>query len=149
LRHLPNSEGIAFESDQQVFELTHRNLATLDQRIELVHGDYVRLLGERHVPEDRGIVAFVAPPWGTALDEVQGLDLCRTTPPINEVIEQIARQFPNHEMLFATQVYEKVGVPSLTEVQTKLDWTELRIYDINEKGRNHGILLGTKGWAPR
>jgi hypothetical protein len=149
LRHLPNSEGIAFESDQQVFELTHRNLAALDQRIELVHGDYVRLLGERHVPEDRGIVAFVAPPWGTALDEVQGLDLCRTTPPINEVIEQIARQFPNHEMLFATQVYEKVGVPSLTEVQTKLDWTELRIYDINEKGRNHGILLGTKGWAPR
>jgi hypothetical protein len=44
LRHLPNLEGIAFESDQQVFELTHHNLAALDQRIELVHGDYVRLL---------------------------------------------------------------------------------------------------------
>jgi hypothetical protein len=149
LRHLPNSEGIAFESDQQVFELTHRNLATLDQRIELVHGDYVRLLGERHVPEDRGIVAFVAPPWGTALDEVQGLDLRLTTPPISEVIEQIVHQFPKHNILLATQVYEKVSVPSLTEVQTKLDWTELRIYGINEKGRNHGILLGTKRWAPR
>jgi RNA cap guanine-N2 methyltransferase len=149
LRHLPNSEGIAFESDPQVFELTHRNLAALDQRIELVHGDYVRLLEERRVPEDRGIVAFVAPPWGTALDEVQGLDLCRTTPPINEVIEQIARQFPKHEMLFAAQVYEKVSAPSLTQVQTRLGWTELRIYDINEKGRNHGILLGTKRWAPR
>ena len=149
LRHLPNSEGIAFESDQQVFELTHRNLATLDQRIELVHGDYVRLLGEHHVPEDRGIVAFVAPPWGTALDEVQGLDLRLTTPPISEVIEQIVHQFPKHNIFLATQVYEKVGVPSLTEVQTKLDWTELRIYDINEKGRNHGILLGTKRWAPR
>ena len=149
LRHLPNSEGIAFESDQQVFELTHRNLATLDQRIELVNGDYLRLLEERCVPEDRGIVAFVAPPWGTALDEVQGLDLRLTTPPISEVIEQIVHQFPKHNILLATQVYEKVGVPSLTEVQTKLDWTELRIYDINEKGRNHGILLGTKRWAPR
>jgi RNA cap guanine-N2 methyltransferase len=149
LRHLPNSEGIAFESDPQVFELTHHNLAALDQRIELVHGDYVRLLEERRVPEDRGIIAFVAPPWGTALDEVQGLDLRRTTPPISEVIEQIVRQFPKHNILLATQVYEKVGVPSLTEVQTKLDWTELRIYSINEKGRNHGILLGTKGWAPR
>lgn len=149
LRQLPNSEGIAFESDPQVFELTHRNLAGLDQRIELVHGDYVRLLEERRVPEDRGIVAFVAPPWGTALDEVQGLDLRRTTPPISEVIDQIARQFPKHNILLATQVYEKVGIPSLTEVQTKLDWTELRIYDINEKGRNHGILLGTKRWAPR
>ena len=149
LRHLSNSEGIAFESDPQVFELTHRNLAALDQRIELVHGDYVRLLEQRHVLEDRGIVVFVAPPWGTALDEVQGLDLRLTTPPISEIIEQILHQFPKHNILLATQVYEKVGVPSLTEVQTKLDWTELRIYDINEKGRNHGVLLGTKGWAPR
>jgi len=149
LRHLPNSEGIAFESDQQVFELTHRNLAALYQRIELVHGDYVRLLGERYVPENRGIVAFIAPPWGTALDEVQGLDLRLTTPPISEVIEQIVHQFPMHNILLATQVYEKVSVPSLIEVQTKLDWTELRIYDINEKGRNHGILLGAKRWAPR
>jgi predicted RNA methylase len=149
LRHLPNSEGIAFESDPQVFELTHRNLAALDQRIELVRGDYVRLLEERRVPEDRSIVAFVAPPWGTALDEVQGLDLRRTTPPIADVIERIARQFPKHKMLFATQVYEKVSAPSLTQVQSRLDWTELRIYDIDEKGRNHGILLGTKGWAPR
>lgn len=41
LRHLPKSEGIAFESDPQVFELTHRNLAALGQRIELVHGDYI------------------------------------------------------------------------------------------------------------
>jgi precorrin-6B methylase 2 len=149
LRHLPNSEGIAFESDPRVFELTHRNLATLDQRIELVHGDYVRLLERRRVPEDRGIVAFVAPPWGTALDEVQGLDLRRTTPPISEVIEQIVRQFPKRNILLAAQVYEKVSAPSLTQVQTRLDWTELRIYDINEKGGNHGILLGTKGWAPR
>src|SRR5215471_18680561 len=60
LRHLPNSEGIAFESDLQVFEMTHRNLAVLGQRIELVHGDYVRLLEERRVQEDRGIVTFVA-----------------------------------------------------------------------------------------
>jgi hypothetical protein len=149
LRHLPNSEGIAFESDPQVFGLTHHNLAALDQRIELVHGDYVRLLEERRVPEDRGIIAFVAPPWGTALDEVQGLDLRRTTPPISEIIEQIVRQFPKHKMLFAMQVYEKVSATSLIEVQTRLDWTELRIYDINEKGRNHGILLGTKRWAPR
>jgi predicted RNA methylase len=149
LRHLPNSEGIAFESDPQVFELTRRNLAALDQEIELVHGDYVRLLEEHRVPEDRGIVAFVAPPWGTALDEREGLDLCRTTPPISEIIEQIARRFSKHNVLLATQVYEKVSGASLTQLQTRLDWTELRIYDIDEKGRNHGVLLGTKGWAPR
>jgi hypothetical protein len=145
LRHVPKSDGIAFESDLQVFELTRRNLAALDQKIELVHGDYSTLLQQRHVPEDRGVVAFVAPPWGTALDEVRGLDLSSTTPPITDVVERIAGQFSKHKILFATQVYEKVSALSLTQIQARFDWSELRIYDINDRGRNHGILLGTKG----
>src|SRR5579864_9464243 len=52
LRHLPNSEGIAFESDPQVFELTHRNLAMLGRRIELINGDYERLLEGYSFPQD-------------------------------------------------------------------------------------------------
>lgn len=148
LKSLPNSAGIAFESDMQVFELTHGNLAALDQKIELVHGDFSALLQQRHVPENQGIIAFVAPPWGTALDEVEGLDLGRTTPPVTDVVERIAGQFSKHKILFATQVYEKISTPSLTQIQARFDWSELRIYDINDKGRNHGLLLGTKGWAP-
>jgi hypothetical protein len=148
LRHLPNSEGIALESDPQVFELTRRNLMTLSQRIELVHGDFERLLPQLRVSEHRGVMAFVAPPWGTALNEVEGLDLRRTTPPIIQVIEQIMRQLQKHKILFATQVYEKVDPTSLGQIQRRLEWSELRIYDIDEAGRNHGILLGTSGWAP-
>src|ERR1700758_1715720 len=82
-RHLPNSEGIAFESDPQVFGLTHRNLVMLGQRIELVNGDYASL-EPCPVPENRGVVAFIAPPWGIGLDEAQGLDLSRTAPPISD-----------------------------------------------------------------
>jgi len=149
LRRLPNSEGIGFESDQHVFDLTRRNLAAIGQRIEVVHGDYVGLLQQLRVPVDRGIAAFIAPPWGSALDEVQGLDLCGTEPPIAEVIEQIMRQFSIYNVLFAVQVHEKVSTPSLGDVQKRLDWTDLRIYDICKKGWNHGILLGTKGWSPR
>jgi len=148
LRHLPDSEGIGFESDAKVFELTHRNLAALGQRIEVVNGDYARLLERYRLPKDRGIVAFLSPPWGTALDEVQGLDLNRTTPPISEVIEQVVRRFSEHKILFAIQVYEKVSAPSLNQIRTRLDWTELHIYDINERGRNTGVLLGSQGWKP-
>jgi hypothetical protein len=148
LRHLPNSEGIAFESDPQVFDLTHRNLAALGQRIGVVHGDYESLLEGYSFPEDRGIVTFVAPPWGSALDEVQGLDLSRTTPPMSEIVEQVVRRFSEQQILFAVQVYEKVSAPSLNQIRTQFEWSELCIYDINEKGRNHGILLGSKGWAP-
>lgn len=147
LRHLPGSEGIAFESDQQVFELTRRNLAALGQKIKLVQGDYEKLLGECSALEDQGVVAFVAPPWGTALDELDGLDLRRTTPPIGEVVERIAGQFSKQKLIFATQLYEKVNPASLIEIRNQFDWSELRIYDIDEKGRNHGILLGTKGWV--
>jgi RNA cap guanine-N2 methyltransferase len=148
LRHLPDSEGIGFESDAKVFELTHRNLAALGQRIEVVSGDYARLLERYRLPKDRGIVAFLSPPWGTALDEVQGLDLNRTTPPISEVIEQVVRRFSEHKILFGVQVYEKVSAPSLNQIRTRLDWTELHIYDINERGRNTGVLLGSQGWKP-
>jgi 16S rRNA G966 N2-methylase RsmD len=148
LRRLTDSEGIGFESDAKVFELTHRNLAALGQRIEVVHGDYATLLERYRFPEDRGIVAFVAPPWGTALDEVQGLHLNRTTPPISEIIDGLVCRFSKHKMLFAIQVYEKVSAPSLNQIRPMLDWNELRIYDINERGRNHGILLGSKSWIP-
>lgn len=148
LRHLPKSKGIAFESDPNVFELTRQNLAVLGHTIELLLGDYFSLVKQPRPPNDRGIVAFVAPPWGRALDEVHGLDLCNTLPPISAVIEHIAEQFPKTRLLFAIQVYEKVSPASTAEIQKLLDWTELHIYDINEKGRNHGILLGAKAWIP-
>jgi hypothetical protein len=80
---------------------------------------------------------------------VAGLDLRSTTPAITLVIEQIAQRFQKHKILFATQVYEKVNAASMTQIQSQLHWTKLSIYDINEAGRNHGILLGTKGWAPQ
>jgi hypothetical protein len=149
LRRLPTADGVAFESDPQVFELTLRNFAALGQNIELLQGDYARLLEDRRISADRVIAFFIAPPWGTALDEVQGLDLCGTTPPVTEIIDEIALQFATHTILFATQVYEKISASSLGQLQARLDWTELRVYDLNEKGRNHGILLGTKGWMPR
>src|SRR6201987_2873713 len=148
LRHLPNSEGIAFESDPQVFDLSHRNLAALGQKVEVVHGDYARQLERYRFSEDRCMGAFVPPPWGTALNEVQVLALNRTTPPISEVIEQVVRRFSEHKILFAIQVYEKVSAPSLNQIRTRLDWTELHIYDINERGRNTGVLLGSQGWKP-
>jgi hypothetical protein len=148
LRHLPNSEGIGFEADPRVFELTHRNLAALRRRIELVLGDYAELLEQCLVADDRGVVAFIAPPWGTALDEIEGLDLERTSPPISHIIEHLERRFSKHKMLFAIQVYEKLSAPSFNRIRAMLGWSEFRIYDINEKGSNHGILVGTIGWVP-
>lgn len=148
LKHVPNSEGIAFELDPQVYELSKRNILGLDKKIELTQGDYHSLLQGRRFAPDVGLIVFVAPPWGAALDEVVGLDLRRTTPPIADVIGHIGHTYADHKILFATQVYEKVNLDSLADLQENLDWSELRLYDINVEGRNHGIVLGTKGWKP-
>ena len=42
-------------------------------------------------------------------------------------------------MLLPISVYEKVDSTSLRDVQALLDWSELRVYDLNEAGKNHGI----------
>ena len=148
LRCVPNSLGIACESDRQVYELTKRNIAGLDRTIDLQHSDYQSLLADRHLPLDHGLIFFIAPPWGRALDEVAGLDLRRTTPPIIDIFGFIRTTYPIQRVLLVAQVYEKLNPTSLLEVQGLLDWSDLRIYDLNDAGKNHGILLGTNGWKP-
>jgi hypothetical protein len=86
LRSVPNSQGMACEFDSRVYELTKRNIAGLDRTIDLQHGDYQSLLADRHLPPDHVLIFFIAPPWGIALDEVAGLDLRRTTPPVTDII---------------------------------------------------------------
>ena len=148
LRYVPNSQGMACELDSWVYELTKRNIAGLDRTIDLQHGDYQSLLADRHLPPDHVLIFFIAPPWGTALDEVAGLDLRRTTPPVTDIIGYITRTYPSQRVLLTTQVYEKLNPTSLRDVQALLDWSELRVYDLNDAGKNHGILLGTSGWKP-
>jgi hypothetical protein len=148
LRYVPNSQGIACEFDSRVYELTKRNIAGLDRTIDLQHGDYQSLLADRHLPPDHVLIFFIAPPWGAALDEVAGLDLRCTTPPVTDIIGYITRTYPSQRVLLTTQVYEKLNPTSLRDVQALLGWSELRVYDLNDAGKNHGILLGTTGWKP-
>jgi hypothetical protein len=149
LLRVPHSVGIAFESDLRVYEITKRNIELLDRIIALKHGDYELLIDSQEVVGDHAIIVFVAPPWGTALDEAIGLDLRQTKPPITDIIGRIGRKYSGHKILFATQVYEKVNPESLEELQAILDWSELRLYRLDVAGRNHGILLGTRGWKPQ
>jgi hypothetical protein len=148
LRSIPDSLGMACELDRQVFELTKRNIAGLDRTIDLQQGDYQSFVGACRLPPDHELIFFIAPPWGTALDEVAGLDLRCTTPPIRDIVGFIRATYPRRRVLFAIQVHEKINPTSLHEVQALLDWWDLRIYALNDVGKNHGILLGTSGWKP-
>ncbi len=148
LRHVPQSRGMAFEFDPQIYQLTKQNLAVLDRTIDLKQGNYDVMMGHVDIASDEAMIVFVAPPWGTALNETKGLDLRRTQPPITEIIAKVSDAFPASRILFVVQVYEKLDQGSLAELRGKLDWSDLKIYDFNVAGRNHGILLGTCRWTP-
>jgi hypothetical protein len=147
LRHLPQAQGLGFELDKVVFQMTKRNLSILGLSIEIMHADYVAALSELNVPEEQLLIAFIAPPWGNALSTSAGLDLRRTTPPISEIVDSLAQRFPN-QLLFSIQVFERVDPASLAELTARFDWSALRIYDFNPQGQNHGLLLATRGWQP-
>jgi len=148
LRHQPSARGLGFELDPAVFDLTRRNLAILGLPIDVTNVDYRAGLAGAAVPADRLLVVFIAPPWGDALGATAGLDLRRTTPPIVEIVDVLAARFGDHRLLCAIQVHETVEPASLAELTPRFDWSALRVYHLNAPGENHGVLLGTRGWAP-
>jgi hypothetical protein len=147
LRHMPGAQGLGFELDAAVFQLTTRNLAALALRIDIMNTDYQSGLATVTVPMDQLLITFIAPPWGDALSPASGLDLRRTAPPISEIVDWLIHRFGRNRLLCAIQVYETVEPASLAELKPRFDWSALRIYGLNAPGQNHGILLGTRGWV--
>jgi hypothetical protein len=148
LRNVTNSKGLGFEMDQTIFEMTKRNISSLDRPIELLQGDYKALLDTHQFPSDHFIIAFLAPPWGDALQETTGLDLRRTKPPIADIVDDFERIYKGNRILYVTQVHQNTEPLSLKILKKKFDWSDLRIYDINAEGMRHGILLGLNRWTP-
>ena len=108
-KHLAVEQGVGFELDPEVFAITKNNLRALALPIELRHADYRSELKTVSPAATQLVVAFVAPPWGDALDPVAGLDLRRTYPPIAQIAEQFSSEFPHSPLLFVIQVHERVS----------------------------------------
>ncbi len=146
LRHMPGARGIAFELDPTIFELTTHNIAALDQPIELLHGDYRTLLPAYRFSAVHRLIVFVAPPWGDALNALTGLDLRRTQPPVIDIIDFFESLYSKLPILYVTQVHQHVEPDSLAALTRRFEWSEGHIYDINQEGMKHGILLGRQRW---
>lgn len=144
LRHLPGARGIGFEVESAVFDLTARNIAQLEAPIELVNGSYKDLVRSRRHPDDHFIVVFLAPPWADALQPDTGLHLDRTKPPILEIIHDFEQIYGAQPVLYVTEVHEVNEPQALKAVEAAFDGSDLRIYDVNAPGLQHGVLLGTR-----
>ena len=148
LHQVPCARGLGFEMDTAVFDLTSRNLANLQLSVDVLNTDYLSGLSDVTAPPAVPVITFIAPPWGEALSPTSGLDLRRTVPPITEIVDMLIRKFSENPLLCAIQVYEAVDQASLVDLTPRFDWSAMRVYHLDQPGRNHGILLGTKGWVP-
>jgi hypothetical protein len=146
LRHLPGTEGLGFELEQAIFDMTTRNIASLSAPIRLVHGDFRALLGEHSFPAAHRIVAFLAPPWADALSAETGLDLGRTKPPVGDIIDDFECVYPNSPILYVVEVHERLVPEPLAALRKTFERSELNIYDLDGPTGRHGVLLGTKRW---
>jgi hypothetical protein len=149
LRHLPGAHGLGFEQDPIVFQLTSRNLSILNLSIEVSNRDYSVGLSILHMAEDQLLIAFIAPPWGDALNKSTGLDLRRTTPPITEIIDFLIGIAGKNQLLCAIQIYETLDPASEAELIPRFSWSTKRMYGLNGPGQNHGLFIGTRGWVPQ
>jgi hypothetical protein len=148
LRHLPDAHGLGFEQDPVVFQLTTRNLAILNVSIEVSNCDYRMGLSNLNVAQDQLLIAFIAPPWGNALNKSTGLDLRRTSPPIPEIVDFVISIAGKNPLLCAIQVYEALNPESVAELMPRFCWSAKRMYGLNAPGQNHGLFVGTHGWVP-
>jgi hypothetical protein len=98
--------------------------------------------------QDQLLIAFMAPPWGDALNKSTGLDLRRTTPPITEIVDFLIGVAGKNPLLCATQIYEILDQESLAELLPRFSWSGKRMYDLNAPGQNHGLFIGTRRWVP-
>jgi hypothetical protein len=146
LRHLPGAEGLGFEFEHAIFEMTARNIASPAAPIRLIHGDFRTLLGQHRFSEGHRIIAFLAPPWAEALSVETGLDLGRTKPPVGDIVDDFESVYPDSPILYAIEVHERLLPGPLAELRTKFDWSELSVYDIAGPTGRHGILVGTRRW---
>ncbi len=148
LHHLPGAHGLGLEQDPMVFQLTSRNLAILSLSIEVSNLDYKAESSILKVAQDQLLIAFIAPPWGDALNRHTGLDLRRTMPPISEIVDFLISIAGKCPLLCAIQVYETLDPASVSELIPRFSWSTKRMYGLNAPGQNHGLLVGTRGWVP-
>jgi hypothetical protein len=148
LRYLPGAVGLAFENDASVFRLTSSNMALLGQPMRVFDIDFEHGLEHAVAAQDQLVVAFIAPPWGRALDPESGLDLSRTEPPVETIVDRLVSHFQTAKLLCVVQVHERVKPASVAKLALRFDWTGSKTYGFNRPGQNHGIFLGSKHWTP-
>jgi hypothetical protein len=138
----PEAQGIGFESDLRVYELSCDNLERVHCPASLTLGSFETLIDQVGLSgPSRPVVVFVAPPWGRAFDGT-ALDLDRTEPPVLAILERLSEAFAAQETAIAVQIHERATPASLARLVARLARPRTVVYPFDPPGQNYGLLLG-------
>jgi hypothetical protein len=140
------AQTIGFESKLSVYEIVKSNLKYVKEEVKYLCGDYRSLSCTIPLFFDCRLVIFLSPPWGPALCNEAGLDLCRTTPPVPFLIDFFVNRFKTvRSLLFVVQIHESMVAESLELTIRLLKWSKCAMEPDGVVGHRSGFLIG----APR
>jgi len=64
----------------------------------------------------------------------------------SRIVRDFEQVYGSQPVLYVTEVHEVNEPTALKAVESAFDRTDLRIYDVNVPGLQHGILPGTRRW---
>jgi hypothetical protein len=141
-RHTNAITTVGFELDDTVYELTRENFEKIRFQAFFERGSYQDLLRPEILPYENLCVVLVSPPWGAAFSFVEGLDLRRTHPPVNEILSFVRARLPRHELIFVIQTHELMVAESVAAITAGRDVYAQGVINASARpGRNQGYLV--------
>ncbi|WP_372365305.1 RsmD family RNA methyltransferase [Candidatus Uabimicrobium sp. HlEnr_7] len=125
---LQSQSKIAFERDENIYNLTRSNLELIDFSVQYHLGNFQDLFPKIQLNNKNLNVIIIDPPWGNkgAFNFSKGLDLRLTEPPLIEILHFLKKQIAKTPVIYVVPVYKIVVEESLLSIAEN--------YSIYERG---------------
>lgn len=136
---------VGFERDAKIFALTRDNLAIMGSRAALYHAGFRDGLESLHLPVDRPCVVCLHPPWGGGFSFDEGLDLRRTEPPTDEVLDAVYACLPAPRVIVLHHIHERMVEASIEAVMHGHQLHRRAITRGSPPGMNSAYVICSRG----
>jgi 16S rRNA G966 N2-methylase RsmD len=133
--------AIGIENNKEIYIHTKNNLKIMGDRCQVFFGNSLNYIKKMNFPDNKPLIVLIAPPWGQALSFEDGLDLLKTSPPVDEIIASVKHTFSKQRLIFVIQTYEKLVRNSVKCITDQFTYSNEEIIPSIGEGLNTGLLV--------
>jgi 16S rRNA G966 N2-methylase RsmD len=133
--------AIGIENNREIYTHTKNNLKIMGDKCQVFFGNSLNYIKKMNFPDNKPLIVLIAPPWGQALSFEDGLDLLKTSPPVDEVIASVKHTFSKQRLIFVIQTYEKLVKNSVKCITDQFAFANEEIIPSISSGLNTGLLV--------